>query len=252
MKDQQQNLITYIKTLNVKGCITGSALLPEYYEKSDIDVFLYDVPSFIKLYYTLRLNPMFTILDKLELWKATMVEQKDFANNKHHSGVTTIKLVYNTCIDVNIILKKNSNNIFAVLSSFDMDIVSKGFDLETKQYLDLTDGSVETKIASFNKWNPAFYNTELWSVSRILRQLERTIKYYKRGFNTDAIVLKYIELIYAIQEYQSIFNSENFNEKLKTTQSNTLIVKQICEVWLKTHEITDEQIEILQQKIKEI
>lgn len=252
MKEQQQKLIDYIKTLQVRGCITGSCLLPDYHEKSDVDIFLYDSASFTKLYYTLRLNPMFTILDKLELWKASMVEQKDFANNKHHTGVTTIKLVYNTCLDVNIILKKNCNNIFSVLSSFDLDLISKGFDLETKQYLDLSGESAKTKITSWNKWNPAFQSTEIWSVSRILRQLERVFKYHKRGYNTDLLVLKYIELINTVQEFQSIFSSENFNDKLKITQENTLIIKQLCELWLSTHEITDEQLKLLKTKIKQI
>lgn len=252
MKEQQQKLIDYIKTIQVKGCITGSCLLPDYYEKSDVDIFLYDSASFIKLYYTLRLNPMFTILDPLELWKASMIETKDFANNKHHTGVTTIKLVYNTCIDINIILKKNCTNIFSVLSSFDMDLISKGYDLESKQYLDLSGDSVSTKIVNFNKWNPEFQSTEIWSISRILRQLERCFKYYKRGYNTDAVINKYIELINTLQEFQSVFNSENFNEKLKVTQENTLIIKRLCELWLKTHEITDEQIQLLKTKIKEI
>jgi len=252
MKEQQQKLIDYIKTIQVKGCITGSCLLPDYYEKSDVDIFLYDSASFIKLYYTLRLNPMFTILDPLELWKASMIETKDFVNSKHHTGVTTIKLVFNTCIDINIILKKNCTNIFSVLSSFDMDLISKGYDLESKQYLDLSGDSVSTKIVNFNKWNPAFQSTEIWSISRILRQLERCFKYYKRGYNTDAVINKYIELINTLQEFQSVFNSENFNEKLKVTQENTVIIKQLCELWLKTHEITDEQIQLLKTKIKEI
>jgi len=252
MKEQQQKLIDYIKTIQVKGCITGSCLLPDYYEKSDVDIFLYDSASFIKLYYTLRLNPMFTILDPLELWKASMIETKDFVNNKHHTGVTTIKLVFNTCIDINIILKKNCTNIFSVLSSFDMDLISKGYDLESKQYLDLSGDSVSTKIVNFNKWNPAFQSTEIWSISRILRQLERCFKYYNRGYNTDAVINKYIELINTLQEFQSVFNSENFNEKLKVTQENTLIIKRLCELWLKTHEITDEQIQLLKTKIKEI
>lgn len=252
MKEQQQKLIDYIKTIQVKGCITGSCLLPDYYEKSDVDIFLYDSASFIKLYYTLRLNPMFTILDPLELWKASMIETKDFVNNKHHTGVTTIKLVFNTCIDINIILKKNCTNIFSVLSSFDMDLISKGYDLESKQYLDLSGDSVSTKIVNFNKWNPAFQSTEIWSISRILRQLERCFKYYKRGYNTDAVINKYIELINTLQEFQSVFNSENFNEKLKVTQENTLIIKRLCELWLKTHEITDEQIQLLKTKVKEI
>ena len=155
------------------------------------------------------------------------------------------------CVDVNIIFKDKMNSIFNVLSTFDMDIICKGYDLRSKQYLDLSnnDGS---KIARLNKWNTAFYSDEVWQINRILRQLERCFKYYKRGYNVDALVIKYIDLIEKLQEFTSIFDSVNFNEKLKITKDNTLIVKQICEIWLATHQITDEQIELLKQKIKEI
>ena len=50
-------------------------------------------------------------------------------------------------------------------------------------------------------------------MNRILRQLDRVIKYHKRGYNTDALVIKYIEIIDSIQEVQDIFHSENFYRK---------------------------------------
>ena len=75
-----------------------------------------------------------------------------------------------------------------------MDIIAKGFDIETQQYLDLSE-NLPNKQATWNKWNTNFYDPELWQISRILRQLERIIKYHKRGYNTDAVVHKYIDLI---------------------------------------------------------
>lgn len=251
MKEQFDTAIEWIKKQPVKGCITGSCLLEIFDDThQDIDIFLYDEKSFVKMLFAMYHNPMFQILDPLEKWKFEQFinkEEKTF----YKFGLVTIKFTYNTCIDINVIVKKNCTNIFSVLSSFDMDIISKGYDLETKQYLDLStnDG---TKVATWNKWNPAFYSTEIWQISRILRQLERCFKYYKRGYNVDAMVLKYIDLIEKIQEFQNIFSSENFDEKLKVTKQNTIIVKQICEVWLKTHEITDDQLELLKIKIKEI
>ena len=249
MKEQIDKAIEFLKEQDVDGCITGSCLL-EYFEGQDVDLFLYSEKSFTKLFYAMYHNPMFTILDKLEIWKADSFMNKESFSNKHHTGVTTIKFMYNTCIPVNIILKKNCTNIFGVLSSFDINIICKGYDLKAKEYLDLT--TSPGKETSWNKWNPAFSSSEVWQVSRVLRQLERCFKYHKRGYNTDAVIHKYIELINKIQEFESIFNSENFNEKLKISQENTRIVKQICEVWLKTHEITEEQIALLQTKIKEI
>jgi hypothetical protein len=253
MKEQIEAAIEYLKQVNVRGCITGSALLgyfPDEKNTQDIDIFCYDEKSFTELYYDLYHNPMFIILDKLELWKSDMFRTRDNFSNKHHTGVTTIKFKYNTCVDVNIILKKNCHNIFSVLSSFDINIICKGYDLQAKEYLDLT--TSPGKTASWNKWNPAFNSTEVWQVSRILRQLERCFKYHRRGYNTDAVVLKYIDLINGLQEFQNIFNSENFDEKLKITKENTLIVKQVCQVWLEKHEITEEQLELLKIKIKQI
>lgn len=194
MQQQIENLILWIKQQPIKGCITGSALL-DYFPDShqDVDVFVYDEKSFNKLLFAMHHNDMFQILDPMENWKFERfinVEEKTFT--KH--GLVTIKFTYNTCVDANIILKRNCNNIFSVLSSFDLDIITKGFDIATQQYLDLTGNSTATKVANYNKWNPAFLSEEIWQISRVLRQLERCFKYHKRGYNTDAVV--YLSLIH--------------------------------------------------------
>jgi len=66
------------------------------------------------------------------------------------------------------------------------------------------------------------------------------------------MVHKYIELIDIMQKHQDIFNSNSYSEGLKIRKKNTKIVKQICEVWLDTHEITDTQMKIINEKMKEI
>lgn len=251
MKEQQQQLIEYIKSLpNIKGCITGSALLPEYHEGSDVDIFLYNFKAFNLLYYTLKFNPLFTILEPLEIWKAKQFE--DVEDKPYQKfGLTTIKFYYNTTIQINIILKKDCNNIFSVLSTFDMNLISKGYCLETKQVLDLSGDSQTTKIVSCNKWNTNYSdNADIWEISRVLRQLNRVFKYSKRGYNCDALVTKYLELIEKIQEHQNIFKSDKFDIKLDMMKENTDIIKNICLVWLETHEISDEQITLLEEKLR--
>ena len=250
MKDQVEKAKNWIKDQSdIRGCITGSTML-EYFDGADIDIFVYDEKSFAGLFYAMHHDPMFTILDPLEKWKADKFRMANEASF-FKFGVLTIKYMYNTCIPVNIILKKNCQDIFSVLSSFDMDIISIGYDLQTRQYLDLSENK-EHKIATWNKWNTTFYSEEIWKMSRILRQLERCFKYHKRGYNTDAVVKKYIEIIDRLEEVENIFNSEDFKDRLKITKENTRIVKKLCEVWLDTHEITDEQLELLQLKIKEL
>lgn len=251
MKKQIEDVIEWLKNQPIKGCITGSCLL-DYFEDQDVDIFVYDEKSFIKLLFAMEHNEMFQILDPLEEWKWKQYRDKN-ESTFFKFGLITIKFTYNTCIPVNIVLKKKCSDIFSVISSFDMDIICKGYDIETKQYLDLTQkDKANDKIATWNRWNTVFYSEEIWQISRILRQLERCFKYYKRGYNTDEIIIKYIELIERLQKFNSIFNSESFSQKLQITQQNTLIVKQLCEVWLETHEISDEQIELLKVKIKEI
>lgn len=250
MKEQINNAITWLKEQPIKGCITGSCLLDQYWEGMDVDIFIYDEKSFTKLLFAMHHNPMFQILDPMEKWKFDQYINKDEATF-YKFGLVTIKFTYNTCIPINIVLKKKCTDIFSVLSSFDLDIIARGYDIETKKFLDLSENK-NTKIATWNKWNTAFYSSEIWQIGRVLRQLERVIKYHKRGFNTDEVVVKYIELIDRLQEYESIFSSENFNEKLKITKNNTEIVKTFCKLWLETHEITDEQLNLLREKVKEI
>lgn len=186
------------------------------------------------------------------MWKASIIEEKELTSNKHFTGVTSFKFYFNTCIPINIVLKKNCTNIFSVLNTFDMDIVCIGYCLQTKQTLDLSGNSHTTKIANYNRWNPAFESEEVWQLNRIIRQIERVIKYYKRGWNTDPIMFKYLKLIDKIQNFDNIFSSENFDTKLKISQENTKIVKSICLLWLEKHEISDKELELLKEKIKEI
>jgi hypothetical protein len=249
MKENIEKVIEWIKRQPVKGCITGSCLL-DYFEGQDIDVFLYDEKQFSKLLFAMYYSEDFTILDPLEKWKCEQYINNPSSDFKKF-GLTTIKFHYNTCVEVNIIVKKNCHNIFSVLSSFDMDIISKGYDIQTKKYLDLSE-NLPGKKATWNKWNTSYYSFEIWEISKVLRQLQRCFKYHNRGYNTDLVVEKYIELIDEIQNFDNIFSSKNFDETLKVKKHNTKVLKDICKVWLETHTISDKQIELIKEKIKEI
>lgn len=249
MEENIKLAIEWLKEQKIQGCITGSCLLG-YFEGQDVDCFVYSEKSFNKLIFAMYHNPMFQILDPLEKWKFERYINKSY-DNYHKIGLLTLKFTYNTCIPVNIVLKKSFNNIFGILSSFDIDIITKGYDIETKKYLDLSENN-GTKKCTWNKWNTAFYDPEMWEINRLLRQLERVFKYHKRGYNVDEVVLKYISLIHEIQSLNDIFNSANYSEKLKINKENTEVIEKICTLWLKTHEITDKQLELLKIKIREL
>lgn len=246
MVEQINNAIGWLKGQPIDGCITGSCLLGEF-PGQDIDLFVYNEQSLTKVLFAMHYNDMFQILDPLEQWKFDeYINKKQSSLNK--LGLITIKFKYNLCVDINIIFKKQSQNAFGVLSTFDMNIIAKAFDIRSQKLLDLSDNP--GMVADWNKWNPAFYELDLWKCSRILRQLERCFKYHKRGYNTDKVVLKYIEIIDEMLSYKSVFKSTDFDDRLKNYKGDLEKVKKICNVWLETHEITEEEIILLQEKVK--
>lgn len=250
MKDQIQNVIGWLKSQPINGCITGSCLL-DYFEGQDVDVFVYSEKQMSKLLYSMYYNPMFILLEETEKWKFDKFTNEEYRSKSLSNIPISIKFKYNTCIDVNVVLKKDCKNIFDVLTSFDMNIIARGIDIKTKQYLDLAGTEcIATKTASYNIWNPHYSDPSLWKTTQLLRQFERCIKYHNRGYNTDPMVVTYIELIDKILNYNNIFSSISFDEKLKHIQQNFLIVKEIFEFWLKTHKITEEELLLLKEKTK--
>ena len=252
METQFNNALEYLKTLeDIDGCITGSSMIG-YMEgqKQDIDVFCYSQASFIKLLYTLHFNPMFLILDKVEQWKFSDYTKSAYNGSIKKFGLITIKMTYNLSVEVNIIFKEKANNIFSILASFDMSIICKAYDLKTKKYLDLSEGTIETKIVKWNRWNNSYYDVSPWSLSRICRQLTRVKKYQNRGFELTEMLLKYKEVINNMIFYENIFDSVKVAEKVDTIKHNGKILIEILDLWLEKGTITDKEEELLIQTVK--
>ena len=241
MKEQIDNLIEWVKQQDVKGCITGSCLLG-YFEGQDVDVFLYTEKSFTKIMYAMYYNPMFTILDKKENFKLNKYMNTEDTSLKKN-GIITIKFLYNTCVPINIVVKRDCTDIFKVLSSFDMDIICKGYDIQLKRVFDFTNGSTETRVVDWNRLNPKYNDPSLWSGADILRQSDRAIKYHmKYDCNTDKVVHKYISIIKSINNIENIFDSEVFDKILEDTKTKTEIIEKMLNVWLETHIISEEDL----------
>jgi len=255
MREQIDFIIDFLKNQkNVRGCITGSSLLGEYWDYMDVDLFVYDETSLNKILNILDFDKRFQILDKKEQWKFDQQINIPNTGNKKKNFIQTIKFTYNTAIPVNIIFKPFARNIYEVLSSFDMDIVAIGYDLQTKQTLDLGNiNNRKNKIADWNKYNIAFYSNNLWDEQKLLRQLDRIFKYYKRGYNTDLVVLKYIEIMDNLKNYHNIFkDAKVFTNKLKIIKENITIIKKICNLWLQNHTITEDELKLIHIKMLEL
>lgn len=249
MKEQVENALEWCFNQEVAACVTGSSLLG-YFEDQDIDMFAYNIPAFNQLLFAMVHDPMFIIADPKEQWKLDKWTNCTDYYKELTYGMVSIKFKYNTCVDINLIYKSKSNNVFDVLKSFDMDIICKGYDLSSKRYLDLT--SKNGKIADWNRWNNKFTEINAWSISRLLRQFKRVIKYHDRGYNTDLVCLKYKDIMQEMLTYVDIWKSEKTREKVSSVKHKAKILIKIFNKWLEVHTLTEEELLLLDQTIKEL
>jgi hypothetical protein len=244
MDKQFANAITLLKEQkHINGCIAGSAMLG-YQEgwNQDIDVFCYDEQSFTALLYFMHYNPMFNILDKLELHKF-----EDYTRNNKSSlssiGLITIKFSFNLCIPINVIYKKFQNNIFDVISAFDNDLIAQGYCLKTGKVLSLRESTGTT--VDYNRWNPTYYTSDFWSIKRLLRQFQRCVKYTERGYDLTLVTDKYISIIKEIIQTENFYKSDKGTKYFNDTIEQFEVVLKILQVWKKELKITPEQLLIL-------
>ena len=244
MKQNFENAIAILKEqTDVDGCITGSCWLG-FNEgwNQDIEVFCYNKSSFNQLIYFMKYNPMFTILDPLELHK-----MNDYIKNDRSSlksiGLITIKFKYNLCVDVNVIFKEFHKTIFDVLSNFDLDLIATGYDIKTGKMLSLRE--TEGFDGTWNRWNTSFYKTDYWSTKRLLRQFERVVKYTERGYDLSSVTDKYISIVEEILEIDNIYKTEKGTKFYNDTMDQFEVVLKILKAWKKELKMSPEELKIL-------
>lgn len=203
MRQQFNNLYNYLKSEDFKGCITGSYFVGEF-EDQDIDLFIYKPSEFLYAVFKIKHNPDFQLYEELDYWKFNRLREKG-ANPLKNNVVHTIKFLYNNCVILNVSLKNNCTNIFDVLSTFDFDIVARGYDLVTKQFIDLSEN--DGKNVYLLKHNPVFINPNELSNHRLYRVLQRIYKYHQRGFNMEQPTNKFIEFCDIFINNPPIFTS---------------------------------------------
>ena len=223
--------INELKELGVYGCITGSSMLEvdfdEWESVPDIDVFVYYQNEALYLACMLMFKHGFEPANDGEAWKLDRMRK---AMRQKDSFLQTLKLKRDGVI-VNITFKNGKTNMLAVLSSFDMSIIMKGYDIETKSMMDLRVGSDLMVPEDPNgKWsedknvavpNPLrkqdvdMYGAEMW-----IRQFDRVIKYWNRGFDTRPMAEFYIKLINGVIDKGALFSTDkasaNYREFVET------------------------------------
>lgn len=233
-----KSAIEELKQSDLIGCITGSCLLDADFDdwetKPDIDIFLYNQASLayacseIVWHMGYRPGKGDEKTRKMEEWKFRKLKQGQYSSK---IPVNTHSFEKDGVI-VNLTYKKNMRNMLHILGSFDMDLVMHGFDIELKQEMNFV--PKDAKVAHINPYRKIRY--DLWDTAHWLRQWDRVVKYWNRGYDTRPVAEAYLDMVDKTMETANIFSTpaameaqEQFFKEFEDTR------KKIVE-WLEANE----------------
>lgn len=249
LKAKIECLIDIVKTMPINGCITGSCFLPGFDPDAwgstpDVDVFVYSEADLMKAIdytmYQLKMKPG-TGTDRSEQqerWKLDRL-QKNGINYK--LGITTYKFNCDGVI-VNFTYKQTKEhgrwipitNAPSVLMSFDMTIVMQAYDIKSRVMFDLRPDNVSPTVAIPNPLRD--HDCVMWTVSKWVRQFDRVVKYYNRGYDTRPMARFYLDMIDQCIEAGCLFDSEESQTAFTNFSEEFLAKRAIIADWLEEHE----------------
>lgn len=204
--------IDIIKHTDTKGCIVGSTMFGANMElwdsKPDIDVFVFSNAEAITLIDQLRYKYGFDFgcydgNAKQQKWHYKQL----LKDTKKKFPVETVKLIKDDIV-INITCKyKGSQPVSTtpgILSTFDMTIAMIGYDIQSHCIIDMR--TKDTNVAHPNPFRS--FEPITWNVAKWIRQFDRIVKYYNRGFDTRPMARFYIDLIDDCLAEGSLFTSE--------------------------------------------
>lgn len=247
-KKKMDVLVDVVKKLPVNGCITGSYWLDDFdpdgwQTDPDVDLFVYSEDDLIKACtlaeFALQMvpgkgTPRSTMQEymKLQLLDENGVNYKFGVTSYsfHHDGVT---------LNITYKCKKVKGKtvplatIFDVLSSFDMSIVMQGYDIQSHVFTDLRPGNVDHNKAVPNPYRKQ--NCMTWTVAKWIRQFDRVVKYYNRGYDTRPMAAFYLRMIDECLENGCVFDTESSKESFTKFSEEFKAQRDMIKEWLNEH-----------------
>ena len=211
--------IEQLKQTDINGCITGSSMTGADFDlweqHPDIDLFVYKKEQLLYASDLAIMTMGFEPKNEGEKLKLKWMRDGSFSKK---CPVSTIKLVKGD-VELNISHKKYRSGLLEVLASFDMSIIMIGYDIPRHITLDLRCGWEGMIVADEkNKWsdsptkavpNPLrLVEPNVFSTSTAVRQFDRVIKYWNRGFDTRPMAEFYLGLIDQVIEQGAMFQTE--------------------------------------------
>lgn len=237
-----KDTIEKLKATDINGCITGSCLLDvdfdEWQEHPDIDVFVYSEPALVEAIMILEgwgFEPGGK--DKTpagERLKRRWIMETGVNRKQPLSTIMYTK----DGVDVNITVKGRCESVLDVIGTFDMSIVMIGYDIQTDCLCDLrTQNGCDPKVAEPNKFRRHLYNhPSRFEVQRAMRQWNRVLKYWARGYDTRPMARFYLEKIDGVLEAGAIFGTDKDVASFEEMQPEFREMKTTIEAWLAEHE----------------
>ena len=245
-REKIASAIELIKTLPINGCITGSCLLPGFGPDGwgsvpDVDVFVFgedELVSAIEIArHALKMVPGSGTerSRKQEEWKLDRLKQ---AGLNYKIGITTYKFWCEGVI-LNFTFKQRKFHgrwipildTPGVLQSFDMSIVMQGYDIKHHVMYDMRVGRWDVAVP-----NPLRdHDCVMWTVAKWVRQFDRVVKYYNRGFDTRPMAKFYLDMIDECIEAGCLFDSEESKAAFESFSEEFLEKRSQIADWYDTH-----------------
>ena len=237
--ERMHDVIEVLKSYDFKACITGSCMLDmdmdEWSDKPDIDMFVYSDQEFIHVIDVLRyrLNMFFgtgsQTSKEQEQWKYERTRDKGIDRKR---PLVTAKL-HRQSIVVNVTRKKNCDSLIQVLSTFDQTATMLGYDIPNHYTLDLrVQGNVMKSIP-----NPMrSHDCSMWSTAKWIRQFDRVVKYWERGFDTRPVAEFYLRMIDRSLAEGQLFTSEKSMEIYEEYSKDFVEQRERIAAWLESVE----------------
>lgn len=235
-----KEFIDKLLTTDIDGCITGSCLLDDNFDEwvsaPDIDIFTYSIAAQIhaidvlEYVYGFKPGKYDSSKNQLEQWKVKMLRTRD---HKKDMPLSTVSM-YRDGLTVNVSYRKDQKKLIDVISVFDMTIIMKGIDIHTGYTLDLTGDN--KRIATPNplrNQDPTMFNAEHW-----VRQFDRVIKYWNRGYDTRPMAQFYINMISTVLDEGDQYTTDKSKEMYEEFVTTYSSIKDTIQEWL------DEKVDI--------
>ena len=248
LKDKINVAIEMVKHLDINGCITGSCMMPgfdpdEWGSTPDVDVFVYTETDLIRAIdiaqQVLKMKPG-TGSDRSERQERWKINRLYESGLNYKIGITTYKFFCEGIV-INFTYKQSKINgrwvpivnAPGVLMSFDMSIVMQGYDIKSRVHFDLRPDNVPWNVAVPNPLRN--HDCVVWTVQKWVRQFDRVVKYYSRGYDTRPMAEFYLKMIDECLDAGCLFDSDESKELFNNFSEEFVAKRASIAEWLEFH-----------------